>query len=267
MKDLNAQYNDARQGFGVIGEQIAQATNDYNAALNQVNNLNIAIQTNQYGGLDVANAAVQRDAAMQNLDAIRNRKLALEAQRDQLTLAVAGMYGQADKLKVALAQADGVRFSGVQRMMELAEDQDPPPPAPVPTPPPAAAPPILQGPPPTAVVPTETPQDQVYDNYSIISTPIGLPFFPGFPRGLRINRHPIAMTMIATTIAAITPATTGRPTAPHPPWPPRAQLRRTPRHLTVPIETGHALRRFAGTPITTHFAATRPAHQAVQCGC
>ncbi len=132
MAELQSQYQSAQQDSIAIADQLKTATDDYNNTVVSVQYLNSTML--QSGG-DVGLSS-RRDALLADLERSRQLKASLEAKRDALVTGRPEMFAQAAKLKTQLADATKSQFTGVQRIMDLGEAENPPPPTVVPLPPP-----------------------------------------------------------------------------------------------------------------------------------
>jgi len=125
---LEAQYTQVQAALSTIDAQIRQAQDDALAAQNAS-----AI----YNTSD-PNWILTRNIAATELDRANRRAAALQDQKTQLQSSVIAMKVVAEKLTVALAAADTVRYGGIQRIMELGDVENPPPPAAIDIPPKSA---------------------------------------------------------------------------------------------------------------------------------
>jgi tetratricopeptide (TPR) repeat protein len=156
MAQLDAKFTQARQSLDLIEQQLRQANADYDNTMTQMASLDLQT-THTRAGYFVT--PYQRGILSSQLDALSRRKAELETQRAQATQALQPFFAEATRLKAALAQVPEAAYTGVQRIMEPADVDDPPAPAPLKqpigdtaaTPAPAAATPT---PAPTTPVPT-----------------------------------------------------------------------------------------------------------------
>jgi hypothetical protein len=165
MTQLDSQYQSARAAAATLDNAIAQATNDYNSTSLNISYLDTLLATTTG---DVSNILAQRDELQRNLQAIAQKRAKLQADRQNAAAIVQAAPAQAEKLKAAYAAAAANQFTGIQRIMDWGEQDNPPPPT------------IVQIPAPVAVqLPTPAPvQDStsqtLTDSYQQMTTPLGL---------------------------------------------------------------------------------------------
>jgi tetratricopeptide (TPR) repeat protein len=139
MARLDSAYQGQQQDGGTIAEQLKQATDDYNNTLASIQYLNSAM-LNGTGGSDVV---ARRQALLSDLERERQQKAALEAQRDALVTGSPDLFTEAARLKVALAEAKRIGYTGVQRIMDVGEAENPPAPVVIAMPPPFVSQPVV----------------------------------------------------------------------------------------------------------------------------
>jgi tetratricopeptide (TPR) repeat protein len=139
MAQLDATYQGQQHDGGSIADQLKQATDDYNNTLTSIQYLNSAMLDGT-GGLDVA---VRRQSLLNDLERERQQKAALEAKRDALVTGSPDLFAAAAHLKTALADAQRVGYTGVQRIMDLGEAENPPAPVVIAMPPAFVPEPVL----------------------------------------------------------------------------------------------------------------------------
>ncbi len=164
MAALDASYQSAVGTYQALDQQVRQAEADYNSALSDIAALDTIIQQEQNQGyLDVVLIG-RRDALAADLARISSRLQDAKAQRAATQTAIKQMRINAEGLKAQLAAAQPL-YSGVQRLMEVGDVENPPPPMVIVMPPkppvPAVIPPAPPIPPvqviPPAIVPTPNP--------------------------------------------------------------------------------------------------------------
>jgi hypothetical protein len=167
MAKLDAQYRAARDALASLDDRIRQAQADYDQYAATVDYYNTQILLLQQRAIDVVYAISVRDTAAQNAAVAAQYKAALEAQRAQIVASGDTFQDQAGKLKAARAAVGtgdrAGQYTGVQRMMEVGEDQTPPPPAAVaglPELPPIPSAPVVIAPPPPPT-PVQPPPPQI----------------------------------------------------------------------------------------------------------
>jgi hypothetical protein len=186
MTQLDTQYQAARNATAALDQQIAQAANDYNTTALNVSYLSSLIASTTG---DVGSLLAQRDDLERTLQGLSDKKASLEAQRQNAAASLQVAPDQAERLKAAYAAAVRNQFTGVQRMMDWGEAENPPAPTivQIPSPLPIALPAPLPVP--------QTPVQDRYqrdltDSYQQAGTPLGvIPVFinPG-DRGGRGGR-------------------------------------------------------------------------------
>lgn len=129
MAQLDAKYATAKQTIDQLDLQIKEANTEYERATIDLANMNISSIGTQ-GGY-VPNYEATRAVLSNNIDMLARKKADLQARRDQASQALQPFFAEATRLKAALAELPEVAYTGVQRIMELQDVDDPPPPAPL----------------------------------------------------------------------------------------------------------------------------------------
>ena len=135
MTELDSHYKAAQVAVSTMEKDIRQAAADYDSTLGDVNYLSLLILSAQQRNEDATYLLNQRDVQLFNLERIRRRKTALEDQHAKLTASFKAYQVEAERLKTQLAGAAMQQFTGIQRIMELGEDENPPAPTAVTLPP------------------------------------------------------------------------------------------------------------------------------------
>ncbi len=120
-----------------LNDQIQKVSDDYAATQASVDYLT---STMNYNGAD-ASVGARRDAMLADLQKLGEKRSQLEAQRAATNANAPYVPAEREKLKAALAAAQHIKFSGIQRIMELGEDENPPAPAMIAMPVPYVPPP------------------------------------------------------------------------------------------------------------------------------
>ncbi len=179
MAQLDAQYRAAGNTLADLDAQITQTQGDIEAYTSAINTYSAQILLAQQA-IDQAVLMAQRDATVQNLHHSTQWMAQLQSERSEL--AGTDYVAAADKLKAALAAAQS-QYTGVQRIMDLGEAENPPPPVPVAMPanvPSIPPPPIVLNPPP--VQPPQPAQ-------TIVTVPVPVYAGPGIPNNGGRNGH------------------------------------------------------------------------------
>ncbi|HUO10931.1 MAG TPA: hypothetical protein VM008_21695 [Phycisphaerae bacterium] len=176
MAQLDSQYQAGKTAMAQLDQAIAAATNDYNTTSLNISYLDSLISTSTG---DVSSYIAQREDLARALQGIGQRKAKLEAERQNAAASVEVAPDQAAKLKAAYAAALANQFTGVQRMMDWGEAENPPGPTivQIPSPVPVVLPPPGQMP--------EQVQQELTDSYQQMETPLGLVPVIGIPVPVR----------------------------------------------------------------------------------
>ena len=165
MTQLDSQFQAARAATAALDNAIAQATNDYNTTALNLSYLDSLLASTTG---DVGNILQQRDDLQHTLQAIADKRAKLVADRQNADATLQSAPTQADKLKAAYAAATMSQFTGIQRIMDWGEQDNPPAPSIVQIP----APIPLQLP---ATTPPQDPnQRALTDSYNQMTTPLGV---------------------------------------------------------------------------------------------
>jgi tetratricopeptide (TPR) repeat protein len=162
MGRLESQYTAARNALTNLDAQIKRATADLQNDQDTINTCTARLLASQGLTGDVtAFYASLREVAATNYGRTLNYRGQLQAQFDQLVTGTKDFLAAAEKLKTALAAggASG-QYTGVQRIIDVGETENPPAPAGVADPKliaMPAAPPILLNPPPPPAAPVLVP--------------------------------------------------------------------------------------------------------------
>ncbi|MGN6367804.1 MAG: hypothetical protein ACTHN5_06045 [Phycisphaerae bacterium] len=165
MTQLDSQYQSARAAAAALDAAIAQANSDYNTTALNISYLDSLLASTAG---DVGNILAQRDDLQRNLQAIADKRAKLLADRQNAAATLQAAPAQADKLKAAYAAAAANQFTGIQRILDWGEQDNPPPPT------------IIQIPSPLPVeLPTPVPapdpnQQSLTDTYQQTTTPFGV---------------------------------------------------------------------------------------------
>ncbi len=125
---LDAVYSLARRRLDLLNQQLATATADYNNARNTLASSVYIEPGSPYSGPGVVNPY---SLTASTFDALARRQADLQQQVDQATLELQPMFAEAQRLQTAEAAIPTAPFTGVQRIMELQEVNDPPAPVPL----------------------------------------------------------------------------------------------------------------------------------------
>jgi Tfp pilus assembly protein PilF len=156
MAQLDAKYAIARQAVDQLDLQLKQASADYEQTATDLANLQLS-SIGTRGGY-IPNYDGNRTILANNLDVLARRKADLQTRKEQATQSLQPFFAEAARLKAALAALPEVSYTGVQRIMEPQDVDDPPPPAPLKINMQAATAPAPRTPPPASPAPPAAPQ-------------------------------------------------------------------------------------------------------------
>ena len=176
MTQLDSRFQAARAATTALEYAIAQANTDYNNTALNISYLDSLIASTTG---DVGNILSQRDDLQRTLQAIADKRAKLIADHQNALATLQSAPAQAEKLKAAYALASASQFTGIQRIMDWGEQDNPPPPTIVQIP----APFSLPAPTPPAQDPN---QQTLTDNYQQLTTPLGI--VPVIPVPIPISR-------------------------------------------------------------------------------
>ncbi len=135
MAQLEADNKAAIAAGQAAEQEYKQVSADYDNCANDIATLNLAITSGLQHGQDVSYLVAQRDARIITLDQLAKRKAAIQDQIAKILAMMKQFKVEAERLKAALAAVQGQQFTGVQRMMEIGDVENPPPPAALVSPP------------------------------------------------------------------------------------------------------------------------------------
>jgi tetratricopeptide (TPR) repeat protein len=150
MTQLDSQYKNAQQTLAGMDDQIKKAQADCENAIAALEYYNNQITALTQRAMDTVWATSQRDQSQAAYDQALQRRTALETAKTQLIASVGQAREQAGKLKSAAGSGSVAQYTGVQKIIDLGEVENPPPPAAAPAIPtlPAAPPIVVVQPPP-----------------------------------------------------------------------------------------------------------------------
>lgn len=146
MNDLDTRYKAAVAAAASMEQDLRQSSADFDATAADVNSLGVMINAGVQHGDDVSYLASRREALLIDLDRLQRRKLALSDQYAKLTATFGQYRVEAERLKTQLAGVQVQLYTGIQRMLEPGDVDNPPPPTAVTLPPKPVAAPALPGP-------------------------------------------------------------------------------------------------------------------------
>jgi tetratricopeptide (TPR) repeat protein len=126
MGALDSQYGAAVRLLDNIDARLKLAQDDYNTAFNNFNTWNAQFVLSPY--YDTYSVS-QRDNAALDMDRAKTRIGQLEDQRSGAQEQIRRIKRDGEKLKVAWAAVDKDQYTGIQRIMDLGDEETVPPPA------------------------------------------------------------------------------------------------------------------------------------------